>query len=313
MDQLTIVPLGISAGSPTRERHVSSLAVVMDGRVALFDCGEGTQYQLMKAPFRWSRIEAIFISHLHGDHLYGLPGLLGTLTLHHHEEPITVYGPPPLREYLQSVIETSRLHLSYSLEIREIEDGVIRHGDGYSIRARALDHSVPSFAFRIQEDDLPGSLDAEKARSLGVPDGPLLGHLKAGLDVTLPDGIEVSSRDVVGPARPGRSIVYCLDTRPCTAAVELSHDASVLIHEATYDHSCAREANERSHSTATEAAEIAARAGAHRLLLTHFSPRYLDVAPLVEEARRIFPATDSCRELEAVEVPRPESDRRSLE
>lgn len=308
MDQLTIVPLGISAGSPTRERHVSSLAVVMDGRIVLFDCGEGTQYQLMKAPFRWSRIEAIFISHLHGDHLYGLPGLLGTLTLHHHEEPINVYGPPPLREYLQSVIETTRLHLSYPLEITEIHEGVLLGGGGYSVSARALDHSVPSFAYRIQEDDLPGSLDAEKAQSLGVPDGPLLGRLKAGLDVTLPDGTTILSTDVVGSARPGRSVVYCLDTRPCAAAVELAENASVLVHEATYDHSYAREADQRGHSTATEAAEIAARAKAHRLLLTHFSPRYLDVAPLVEEARERFPSADACRELEPVQVPRPRSD-----
>lgn len=282
---------------------MSSLAVVMDGRVLLLDCGEGTQYQLMRAPFRWSRLEAIFITHLHGDHLYGLPGLLGTLTLHHHEEPLAVYGPSPLREYLESVIETTRLHLSYPLEIIEIVDGIIRDGDGYSVRARQLDHTIPSFGYRISEHDLPGKLDAEKARVLGVPGGPLLGRLKSGLDITLDDGRIVHADDVVGPVRKGRSVAYCLDTRPCAAAAELADGASILIHEATYTEEYRDEAHRRGHATATDAAEIASKARVAHLLLTHFSPRYLDLEPLVDEAKEIFPATLACEELVPVEVP----------
>jgi ribonuclease Z len=305
MDQVAIVPLGISAGSPTCDRHVSSLAVVMDGRVVLFDCGEGTQYQLMRAPFRWSRLEAIFITHLHGDHLYGLPGLLGTLTLYSHDALVAVYGPARFNKYLESIFETTQLHRSYPLEIHEIGEGTIRKAAGYSVEARLLDHSIATFGYCLIEDDLPGRFDVEKALRLNIPQGPMYGALKSGEDVRLADGSFIASADLVGPSRPGRRIAYCLDTRPCDASVELARGASLLVHEATYGNEYAAEARQRAHSTAAEAAQVAVRAKSQRLLLTHFSPRYLDSSPLVAEARAIFPATEACEELRTYDLLRP--------
>jgi ribonuclease Z len=302
MDQVSIVPLGISAGSPTRDRHLASIAVAMDGRIVLFDCGEGTQYQLMRAPFRWTRIEAIFITHLHGDHLYGLPGLLGTLSLHGHNSAIEIYGPAGLREYLRGIFETTQLHRSYPLEIHDVSKGTVRKADGYSVEARRLDHGIPTFGYVLMEDPLPGTFDVEKAHRLNIPEGPLYGQLKSGRDVQLADGSLIASSELVGPRRPGRRISYCLDSRPCEGSVELSRGASVLVHEATYGNEHAAEARERAHSTAAEAAQIAARAGAKRLLLTHFSPRYLDLSVLVAEAQSIFPATEACEELRTYPV-----------
>ncbi len=304
MDQIAAVPLGISAGSPTPTRHVSSMAVVMDGRVVLFDCGEGTQYQLMRAPFRWGRIEAIFISHLHGDHCYGLPGLFGSLTLHAHEQPLVVYGPAPIRRYLESVIETTRLHLTFPLSIIEIEEGEIAREPGWSVHARKLEHSVETFGYRLVEDDQPGGLNIDRARELGVPDGPLLGRLKRGEDVALDDGVVVHSAQVLGPPRAGRVFGYCLDTRPCENAVLLARGASLLVHEATYGEEHAEEARSRGHSTAAEAARTAARAGARQLLLTHFSPRYVDPGALLEQARAVFSPTDLGIELKRYPIRR---------
>jgi len=303
MDQVSIVPLGISAGSPTRDRHLASLAVAMDGRIVLFDCGEGTQYQLMRAPFRWTRIEAIFITHLHGDHLYGLPGLLGTLSLHGYHSAIEVYGPTGLREYLRGIFETTQRHRSYPLEVHDVSEGTVRKADGYSVEARLLDHGIPTFGYVLMEDPLPGTFDVEKAHRFNIPEGPLYGQLKSGRDVRLADGSLITSSELVGPPRPGRRISYCLDSRPCQGSVELSRGASVLVHEATYGSEHAGEARERAHSTAAEAAQVAARAGAKRLLLTHFSPRYLDLSVLVAEAQSIFPATEACEELRTYPVP----------
>ncbi|MGH9458107.1 MAG: ribonuclease Z [Thermoanaerobaculia bacterium] len=300
MDQIAVVPLGISAGTPTRDRHVSSTAVVLDGRVVLFDCGEGTQYQLMRAPFRWSGLELVCVTHLHGDHVYGLPGLLGTMTLHGREEPLTVCGPPGLRAYLEGVFETTRLRRAYPLEIVEVGEGFSLPRDGYAVRAARLEHSVPTFAFLLVEDDRPGRFDVAAARALGVPDGPLFGRLQAGEDIDLLDGKRVAAAGVTGAPRPGRRIAYCLDTRPCDAAVELARGASILIHEATYGEDLRDEAAARAHSTAAEAAEVAKRAGAARLLLTHFSPRYTEPEILAAEARRIFTMTDAARELQPV-------------
>lgn len=302
MDQISVIPLGISAGSPTTERHVSSLAVTLDGRVVLFDCGEGTQYQLMRSPFRWGRLEAIFLTHLHGDHIYGVPGLLGTLSLHAHEAPLTVYGPRGVRAYLEGVIATTRLHRTFPLEIVEIGEGVVRNDRGYSVEARALEHSVESFGYALIEATRAGTFDVDRAVALGIPPGPLYARLQAGETLQLENGRSIAPSEVVGPPRPGRKIAYVLDTRPCAAGVELARSSTLLIHEATYGRDHATEAHERFHATAEEAARVAAEAGASRLLLTHFSPRYLDPAVLVEEARAIFPATEAAVELKPVAV-----------
>jgi len=298
MDQIRIVFLGTSAGMPSRSRNVASVAVVMDGRVLLFDCGEGTQHQLMRSEHvRSGGIEAIFITHLHGDHLFGLPGLLGSLGLGGRREPLVVYGPHGIAAYLKSI---PYFGMAYELSVVEIEAGEVRRGHGYRVRAAPVVHHAPCFAYRVDEDERPGKFDADKARALGVPPGPLFGALQRGEDV---DGVR--SADVVGPSRPGRSVVYCTDTRPCESAVSLARDVDVLIHESTYDASLSAEAIARDHSTATEAATVARDANAGRLILTHISPRYESAEPLIAEARATFPNTDAASDFACFDVPRP--------
>lgn len=293
MQDLRIVFLGTSAGTPSRERNVAAVVIVADGHVLLFDCGEATQHQLMRAPVRTGSIEAIFITHLHGDHLFGLPGLLATLGMHGRTAPMTVYGPPGLHAYLAAIPYGGR---SFAVTVVEIEAGVVHRGAGFRVEAAAMDHTAPCFGFAVIEDDRRGAFDAAAARAAGVPPGAMYAALHRGDDVTLADGTVVRSSSVVGPSRPGRRIVYCTDTRPCAAAVDLARDADVLIHESTYADDLATEAAERGHSSAGQAARIAAAASVQRLIITHISPRYRDAEPLLADARAVFPATEAAHD-----------------
>jgi ribonuclease Z len=287
MQDVRVVFLGTGSATPSRERNVAAMAVAFDGRTLLFDCGEGTQHQLMRSDLGMGSLEAVFITHLHGDHLYGLPGLIATLGLNGRERPLPIYGPPGLRRFLTSL---PYLGAPYGVEVHEASD---RLGDGYRVMHRLLDHTVPCFGYSFLEDDRPGRFDVDAARALGVPEGPLFGALQHGSPVTLPSGRVVSPSSVVGPTRPGRRVVYCTDTRPCAASVELARGADVLVHEATYGDDMAAEAPPRGHATAADAARIAAAAGVRLLVLTHFSARYRDVEPLLAEARAIFPNTEA--------------------
>jgi ribonuclease Z len=292
MNQVRLVFLGTSAGTPSPERNLPAVALVMDGRALLFDCGEGTQQQILRSSVRAGAIEAIFISHMHGDHLYGLPGLLSTMSLHGRSEPLSVFGPERVAQYLRGVYEASYAHTSFDLKILAVSDGATVAGDGYDVHARLLDHTAPCLGYCVAEHDRAGTFDVERAHALGVPAGPLFRALQMGKDVTLDDGRVVRSAAVVGPRRAGRRIVYCTDTRPCRAAVELARGADILIHESTYGDDMQAEAGERGHSTAADAARVAAEAGVRRLILTHISPRYTDAAPLLAEARAIFAETE---------------------
>ncbi|HEV8659252.1 MAG TPA: ribonuclease Z [Thermoanaerobaculia bacterium] len=305
MDQIRVVFLGTGAGTPSRERNVASLAIVLDGRVLLFDCGEGTQHQLLRSSVRNGRIEAIFITHLHGDHLYGLPGLLASLSLNGRTEPLTVYGPG-VAAFVSAVRETSRLRLAYELSVLDVASGEVMRGDGFRVIAAPLEHTIECFGYCVIEDDRPGEFDVARANELRIPAGPLYGRLQSGEDVEF-GGRMIRSAEVLGAPRRGRRIAYCTDTRPARASVELARGADLLIHEATYGSDVADEARKRGHSTASEAAEVAREAGAVRLILTHFSPRYEDVAPLIDEARDIASNVDGAYDL--AEVPCPRNDR----
>src|SRR5437016_2658670 len=255
---------------PTRTRNVASVAVLMDGRALLFDCGEGTQHQLMNSAVRFGAIDAIFLTHLHGDHLFGLPGLLASMSLNAREQPLALYAPAGIAAFMRAL---PLYHTSFAVDIHEIAAGRVHRGDGYAIDAAAVVHSAPCFAFRIVEDDRPGAFDAARAAALGLPPGPAYGRLQRGESVG-----DVEPSDVLGPARPGRRIVYCTDTRPCEAAIDLARGADVLIHEATYGADMAAEAIDRYHSTAAEAAAVAREAGVGQLILTHISPRYTEAS-----------------------------------
>jgi ribonuclease Z len=287
MQDLRIVFLGTSSGTPTRTRNVSSVAMALDGRVLLFDCGEGTQHQLLRAPIRSGAIEAIFISHLHGDHVYGLPGLLASLSMNGRTRALDLVGPESLRAYVETTLATSFHHPAFDIRITTPP----YRGEGFTVTAAPLEHSIECLGYCIIEDDRPGRFDVERARALGIPPGPAYGELARAGDPR-----------VCGPARRGRRVAYVTDTRPCPDAVALAREADVLIHESTYGEELRTEAAERFHSTAREAAQVASEARVSQLILTHFSARYGDPAPLVEEAQSIFPNTLAAEDLLVVNV-----------
>ena len=298
MDQIRVVFLGTGAATPTRERNVSSLAVVLDGATLLFDCGEGTQHQIMRSSVRPGSIDAIFITHLHGDHLFGLPGLLASLGLNGRSRVLHLIGPPGLSRFIAAIPYRGT---AYDISVVESEGGSVFHSDGFAVVASLLEHSVPCLGFSVIEDDRRGAFDVSRASALGVPPGPLFGVLQRGSPVTVGDRV-VHADEVLGPTRPGRRITFCTDTRPCAAAVTLAHRSDLLIHEATYTSDLAGEAASRFHSTAAEAAGVAAAADVASLVLTHISARYASAAPLVAEAAAVFPRVTAAEDFAEIQV-----------
>ncbi|WP_239618566.1 ribonuclease Z [Cohnella mopanensis] len=299
--------LGTSAGMPIAGRNVTSIALRMPqnrGTFWLFDCGEGTQHQLLRTPFRLSRLEKLFITHLHGDHLFGLPGLLSSRASLGGTDPLELYGPPGLREFTESALRITGTHLGYPLHIHEIGEGTIFKDDAFIVEAALLDHRIDCFGYRITELPHSGALDTKLLAEMGVSPGPVYGKLKSGVDVELEDGRTIRSADVIGEPLAGRVVVVLGDTKPCDNAVELARDADLLVHEATFAHELAEKAEEYGHSTARQAAETARSAGARKLLITHFSSRYKpeDLANLEAEARKVFAETDAAIELTPYEI-----------
>lgn len=305
-----VIPLGTVSGKPTITRNVSALAVAWEGEWILCDCGEATQIQIMRAGLHTSRLTAVFITHLHGDHLNGLAGLLSTMALDRRQKSLTLVGPPGLRDYLELLGRLKILSTGYSIEVREFgpggfkagEPATVFHNSDYRVLSLPLDHRIFALGYRVQENPRPGRFDVERARRLGVPEGPLFGRLQSGHSVVLADGRMVAPDDVLGPERPGKAIAYCADTRPCASVLELAREVDLLIHEATFTRDLAPQAREYGHSTAAQAAEAARKSGARRLLITHFSPRYPDLYPLLDEAKQTFPRTLLAEELTELEV-----------
>lgn len=292
---MKLIFLGTSAGRPTLVRNVTSIALLLPepgSRFWLFDAGEGTQHQLLRTKLKLNKMERIFITHMHGDHTYGLPGILGSRTYYDGAGKLEIYGPPGIRSYLENVIERSELHLNYELEILEVEEGRLpMEDDRFAVDTAELQHRVRCFGYRITERPRPGQLDLTKLAELGVQPGPMYGKLKLGHDVTLPSGSKIRSADVVGAPAPGRVITILGDTSPCESAVRLAEGADLLVHEATFDAGLEEKAIAYGHSTIAQAAETAAAAGAKRLAVTHISARYSDedVKRFVEEHRSIHP------------------------
>ncbi|HEV8241213.1 MAG TPA: ribonuclease Z [Thermoanaerobaculia bacterium] len=306
--------LGTGSAMPTRQRSMSAVALRLPERreVWLFDCGEGTQHQLLRTPLRPPQIRRIFLTHLHGDHLYGLPGLLTTLSMLGVETAVDLYGPVGLAEVVEVTLRAAHAGCTYALNVHELAPGlVLDEGEAEGalrVRCLSLAHGVPCFGFRIEEAPRAGRLDAARAAELGVVSGPDLGTLKRGGSVVV-EGREVKSADVVAPAVAGRVLAICGDTLPCDAAVELARGADLLVHEATFGQSRQAMAAERRHSTAAQAADVARRAGVARLVITHFSARYQQssgetVDDLLLEARAVFPTTDAAHDLMTVAIPR---------
>jgi ribonuclease Z len=297
-----VVILGSGASLPTLQRHPAAVAVQYERDVHLFDCGEGTQLQWRRTPLRFGRLRSISISHLHGDHLNGLVGLLQTLSLADRSEEMLLFGPPGLREYLDAVQRYQGVRFGYPVSVTESIGGTLLTADGYRIECLPLDHGVATLGYALVEGDRPGRFDLAAAAARGVPEGPEFGRLQRGESITLADGTVVTPEQVLGPRRPGRRVAYCVDTRPCQGAVDLAGNATLFLCDATFGSELRREAAARGHSTAGQAAEMALEAGAERLILTHISARYHDARPLLKEARELFPATDIASDLMEIDL-----------
>ena len=313
-----VIPLGTASALPTEDRHLSSVAIERKGRVLLFDCGEGTQYRLLHADLSRVKVDAIFVTHLHGDHCYGLPGLLSTLALQQRDAPVTLVLPPGGRAMLTAIPGGDPEGLPFPLRITEVDDdlthAVVYETDEFTVDARPLDHRGFAMGFRFEERTRPGRFDPERARSLGVPEGPAFGRLQDGRSVTVSDGTTVRPEQVTGPPRPGISLAYVTDTRPCDGGRTLAANTDLLYHDATFADEHRERAEETAHSTARQAATVARDAGAERLLLGHLSARYADPTPLRREAQRVFPGAEIAEELCRYELdPRDKEPELSLE
>ena len=306
--------LGTSASRPTVERGVTSIAVVREGETFLFDCGEGTQRQMMRYGVAFS-LRDIFFSHMHVDHMLGVVGLMRTMALQGREDALRLWGPAGSSKVLRRAETLGADRVGFPLEYRELSPGEsVRRGD-YSIVAFAADHMrTPALGFALVEDLRLGRFNPDRARELGVPEGPMWGRLHRGIPVTLDDGRQIDPEQLVGPTRPGRKLVITGDTRPCDATVTAAIGADVLVHEATFSDEEAQRAAETGHSTAREAALVAERAGVRRLLLTHISARYSrDTSDLEREAREVFQAAQIARDGTEVEIAFPDADTESVD
>jgi ribonuclease Z len=301
---LDIVFLGTSGSVPTARRGLAGTLVRRGGDRILFDCGEGTQRQLLRSSVGLVELHEIFLTHYHADHYLGLPGMLKTFALRGRELPLKVYGPPGLVE-LFGVLRRIFGKLSYDVDLQELAPGnVLERGD-HRIFAYAVEHGVGANGYCIAENPRPGRFDLETARSLGVPQGPLFGKLQSGETVELPDGGSVSPEQVLGPPRPGRKVVLTGDTRPALEVLEVSREADLLVHEATFAAEEQARADETLHSSSTGAAELAKAAGVKMLALTHLSNRYFG-PEIAREARAIFPETVVPRDFDIIDVRFPE-------
>lgn len=305
---MEILFLGTGAGMPGKLRNVSSMALKLlenRGSVWLFDCGEGTQHQILHTTIKPRRIEKIFITHLHGDHIYGLPGLLSSRSFQGGDEKVTVYGPKGIDRFITTNLEIADTYLRYPLEIKEIEEGIIFEDEEFIVEARELEHRILSYGYRIREKDRPGSLHADKLKEAGIPPGPLYKKIKDGEDITLEDGRIFKAADFVGEPQTGRIVTILGDTKVCDAGIALAADANLLVHEATFAAGEDDLANEYFHATTTQAAQVAKVARVKKLCMTHVSSRYdkSDWKQLLEEARAVFPNSYLAEDFKEISVP----------
>jgi ribonuclease Z len=304
---LALTFLGTGAAIPSLERNVASLALAREGETLLFDCGEGTQRQMMRYGVSFS-LRDIFFTHFHADHLLGLTGLVRTLGLQDRSDALRLYGPRGARRVLEHALSVGIERNKFPVEIAELAPGETLNRGEYDLLAIEADHRAPSLAYALIEHTRLGRFMPERVRELGVPEGPLWGRLHRGETVDLPDGRRVGPTDLVGPPRPGRKVVISGDTRPSAAVLAAAAGADLLVHEATFSAEESDKAVQTGHSTATEAAGIARDAGVRRLVMTHISARYTREAPeLLAEAQAVFPNSSVARDGLVVEVPFPDA------
>jgi len=292
---LTVTFLGTSAARPTVERNVSGLAVHREGETMLFECGEGTQRQMMRYGVSFALSE-IFFTHFHADHFLGVIGLIRTLGLQGRPEPLLLYGPKGAKKVLNDAIKLGVERVPFPVEITELKAGETIKKDEYELRAFATEHGGGSIGYALKEHERRGRFDVEKAKAAGIPEGPLWGKIAKG-EMPGPEG-------VVGPPRAGRLVVFTGDTRPTASVVAAAQGADLLIHEATFGEEEKERAKETGHSTAKEAAQVALAAGVKKLMMCHVSARYsMSAEELVKEAREVFPNASVAKDGMEVDVP----------
>jgi ribonuclease Z len=301
---IRVVFLGTSGAIPTLKRSLPAVLIQHGNELLMLDCGESVQRQMLRAKVGFHKKMKIFLSHLHGDHVLGLPGLLQTMALLDRKRSVDVYGPECTAAYLTCVQEALHFGLTFDVQIHEVHDaGVVCDEADYAVEAVWANHVMPTLTYAFLEKTRPGKFYPEKATSLNVPKGVLWGKLQRGKSVTLPDGKVVKPEQVTGAARVGRKIVYSGDTRPFKELVKFAANADLLVHEATFDDALAEKAELDGHSTPSQAATQAKKAKVKKLVLTHVSARYADAGLLLEQARKIFPDTVVADDFLVLELP----------
>ena len=302
MVNMQLVFLGTSSATPTIERGLSSLALMRGSELLLFDAGEGMQRNFIKAGLGMNRKMKIFISHMHADHCVGLLGLLQTMALQGREKSVDIYGEPRVKEFLEENMRIINFGLTFEVVVHKVKkQGVVVKEDDYKVTCCKASHSIPSLAYCLEEFDRPGAFDIKEAKRLGIPEGELYSKLQHGHDITH-KGKKIISSQVVGSPRKGRKIGISGDTRPTDNLAKFFRGCDVLVFESTYSQDKQQKAIENWHSTATEAATIAKKAGARRLFLTHFSARYDETSMLLKEAGAIHPNVEAAEDLKMAEV-----------
>ena len=303
---LSLTFLGTGAACPTVDRNVSAIALQREGETLLLDCGEGTQRQMMRYGVGFS-FKEIFLSHYHSDHFLGVIGLFRTMGLMDRKEGVTLYGPRGAQRILSGALSVGIERTKFPVEIVELKPGDRLNRGDYELLVFETEHRADTIGYALLERDRLGRFDPDKARELGIPEGPLWGQIHKGKAVSLADGRTITPDLLVGAPRPGRSVIYTGDTRPHAAVIAVAKGADLLVHEATFGEDERARAIETGHSTAKEAAAVAREAGVRRLVLTHISPRYTRDAPeLLAEAQAVFPETLVARDGLTIDVPFPD-------
>jgi ribonuclease Z len=300
---LNVVFLGTAGSVPTSMRGLPAIAIQRKNELILFDCGEGVQRQMIQAKIGFHRKTKIFITHMHGDHVLGLPGLMQTMALLNRKQKLELYGPVGIKAFIKCVQDTVQSIITFPIEITEMKkEGVVCQEQEYRVSCTETDHGILSFAYALEEKPRPGRFYPEKAKALGIDEGQLWSRLQKGEEVKLPDGRIVKPEQVVGKSRIGRKIVYSGDTRPTDSLVKLATSTDLLIHDATFAQELTGRANEDGHSTPIQAAEAAKKAKAKQLILTHISARYPDTQALLKQAREVFPKVEVAKDFMKIEM-----------
>ncbi len=297
---MEIIFLGTSSAVPTLERNHPSIALRAFAEVMLFDCGEGTQRQLIEAKISPMKITKIFISHFHGDHILGLGGLIQSLGFRGREKDLDIYGPKGLQRIINAISNFGYFQINYNLNIHEIDDGTIIETEEYVVECAKVEHNIPSYAYSIREKKKPLFL-RKKAEELGIPPGPLYGKLHKGEKFEF-EGRIIKPEQVLGEAKKGKKISYSGDTRPCEEMIRLARDSDILIHESTYEAEDHQRAVDNAHSTSVEAAEIAREANVNELVLTHISTRYTSDENILSEAQKVFKNTKVAKDYMKIDL-----------